>query len=161
MKVKKSVRKNFTPYFTTKINGNVVRVSIKDLETYPERYANTPLVEFYEDPVSLKTRLLKSAKRSSVKLNMNNVKRGFIFDKNHKSPKQKMLEMFEKASQAKRKRLEVAFEEKKSSENLKKELDKSKKEAAKLKKEKTALEKSNSKDSSEKEAISKALKNSK
>lgn len=93
-KLKESAKEKFNPYFNTAINGIPVRVSIKDMETNPQKYVNTPLVDFYQDAESIKDRIVKSKKASARKVNMNGVSRGLIFNKEHKTEKQKAIEDF-------------------------------------------------------------------
>lgn len=93
-KLKESAKKKFNPYFNTAINGIPVRVSIKDMETNPQKYVNTPLVDFYQDAESIKDRIVKSKKASARKVNMNGVSRGLIFKEGHKTVKEQAVEDF-------------------------------------------------------------------
>ncbi len=108
-KVKAELKNKFNPYITTVINGKVERVSVKDLETKPEKYAKTHLISFYQDAESIKKRLQKSIVKSAKVLNMDNVSRGDIFNKKFQIAKS--IELMERKSALKRDRLKKRFAE--------------------------------------------------
>ena len=159
MRIKKSLRNRFTPYFSTAINGTAVKLTIKQMEANPEKYINTPLVDMYENPDAIKLRIAKAKKRGAKKINMAgpNVKRGYSFDKDYQSPKAKAIEAFRKASSVKTKRLKDKHEaSQKADAEAKKKADAEAKKTAKAAKEK-ADAKAEAAAKAEDEAVKNAL----
>lgn len=98
-KIAKEHRGNFTPTINTFIGGKRVSLTIKQLESEPFKYINTPVGYMYENSEAIKRDLAQRTNAPKpVRLDMNKQKRGRVFAK---ASTTESIEAF-KAKQAKR-----------------------------------------------------------
>ena len=141
-KIQSKLRKQFIPFFSTVIMGRPTKVSLQDAEKHPDKYINTPIGPLYEDFKALKAYLESRVKKDeSLVLDMRQGDRGFAFDKNHKSNKDKDIEKLLAKSKAKRAKIksrvdaqlkEKEAQKKATAKAVKSAVDKAKKADAKV-----------------------------
>lgn len=107
-KIQSKYKKKFNPFFTTKINGVVSRLHLKDVESNPRKYINTSVGYMYENHKELKESIEKrTPSQGFEQLNMALAHKGEIFDKTKREEKKKKAELdFFKEQKKKRARLE-------------------------------------------------------
>lgn len=94
-KIKAQHRKKFVPFFQTAIMGQTAKISLQEAEKNPEKYINTPIGPLYKDYKKLKKTIKSRTKKAKVEvLDMRQAKRGAVFAKGYKNPKQKHIEAF-------------------------------------------------------------------
>lgn len=131
-RIKEEHKHQFTPYFTAAIGGQVLKLTIGEMEKNPQKYANTHLAYMYDD-----VSRYKNTKQRAVKLNMATQKRGAIFDAQHKTDRQLEVERYKDISKAKRERLKLGLKKKEAAAAKASKEDKAAKAKA-LKEEKAA-----------------------
>lgn len=92
-KIQSKYKNKFNPFFTTRINGVVSRVNLKDFESNPRKYINTALGYMYEGYEKLKEDIKKRTPDQGFEnLNMALSHKGDLFDKNKRELEKEKLQ---------------------------------------------------------------------